>query len=384
MIDFKRLPKYDYFVLIALPTANKLSTNWSNNQHMKILKFSDILFIFLAGVISVPVSAFDYFQPLPSDIPVPDTNPQSSDKIELGKKLFFDPRLSIDGSLSCNSCHNLLAGGEDSRSFSIGYQQLKTRRSAPSLWNVAFKSVLYWDGRSKNLEEQTSDHLLDKTITGFVNKQQILNRISSIPGYQPLFEKAFGNKSKISLQNIAFAISSFERTLVTPDSRFDRFMRGEKNLLNTTEKRGKEEFRLSGCVGCHFGVNFSGPAPGPALKMGDGFYELFPNNRGSRYDAEYHLLDDKGIALLTNNPRDEYMWRVPSLRNIMLTAPYFHNGSARTIEEAIIIMGKTQYGNDLSKKQINDIMAFLNTLTGVKPEISLPRLPVNNGNTPYP
>ena len=370
-----------------LTTDNKSPTNWSFNEHMKILKSTPILIIFVSGLISAPVNAFDYFQPLPTEIPIPDNNPQSSTKIDLGKKLFFDQRLSIDGSLSCNSCHNLFAGGEDSRPFSIGYQQQKTRRSATSLWNVAFKSVLYWDGRSKNLEEQTSDHLLDKTITGFTNKKQIINRLTRISGYKILFEKAFGNNTannNISMRNIAYAISSFERTLITPNSRFDRYMRGEKGLLTTIEKRGKEEFRLSGCVACHFGVNFAGPAPGPALKMGDGFYELFPNNRGSRFDKEYHLLDDKGIALLSNNPRDEYMWRVPSLRNIMLTAPYFHNGSAKTIQQAIMIMGKTQYGNDLSEKQINDIMAFLNTLTGVKPQISLPELPVNNGSTPYP
>ena len=262
-----------------------------------------IVFLFVS-----PAQAFDYYQPLPDKIDVPDDNPQTPKKTALGKMLFFDPRLSLDGSLTCNSCHNLMAGGADSRAFSIGYQGQKTRRSAPSLWNVAFKTVLYWDGRSKSLEAQTMDHLLDKNITGFSNKKQLIKRISSIGGYQQAFDQAFGSNSKISMLLIARAIAGFERTLLTPDSRFDRFKKGEKNLLNKQEQRGMDQFRLSGCIGCHFGVNFSGPAPGPALKMGDGFYELFPNNLGSRFDKQYRLLEDKGIYHLTKNPHTPNMF----------------------------------------------------------------------------
>lgn len=327
-----------------------------------------------------PSSAFDYYQPLPYEVPVPVSNPQSAEKIELGKKLFFDSRLSIDGSLSCNSCHNIFRGGEDGRAFSIGYKGNKTRRSAPSLLNVAFKTVLYWDGRSKNLENQARGHLLDKNISGYNKKSDLIKRLTNA-GYEKEFMPLF--KDGITLNNVSFALASFQRTLVTPDSRFDRYMRGDKNLLTAQEKRGMEQFRLSGCIGCHFGVNFSGPAPGPALKMGDGFYELFPNNRGSRYDKSHRLLDDKGIYHLTNNPRDKYLWRVPSLRNIMKTAPYFHNGSAKTIEEAITIMGKTQYGFDLKQNEIEDIAAFLGTLTGKMPKITLPQLPVTTGKTAF-
>jgi len=339
--------------------------------------------ITIMALLSSPAAAFDYLQPLPEKIPVPANNPVTAAKVELGKKLFFDPRLSLDGTLSCNSCHNLLAGGEDGRAFSIGYQGEKTRRSAQSLWNVGLKTVLFWDGHAKSLEAQTIEHVLDKTITGYTNESDFIKRIANIHGYQQEFNTAFNKPVTINLKLVSQAISSFERTLTTPNSRFDRYIKGEKTQLTKQEKRGMEEFRLKGCIACHFGVNFSGPAPGPALKMGDGFYELFPNNRGSKYDKLYNLLADKGIYNLTKNPRDEYLWRVPSLRNITLTAPYFHNGSAKTLREAIMIMGKTQYNHDLSEQQIEDILAFLKSLTGVSPAITLPRLPASSGKSVF-
>jgi len=347
----------------------------------KSITFNKLLILFVFGFYLTSANAFEYFQPLPDKVPVPDTNPLSKEKIELGKKLFFDPRLTRDGTFSCNRCHNIFAGAEDGHSFSTGYQGEKTARSAPSLWNVGFKTVLYWDGRSKSLEQQTKDHILDKSITGFSNENNYINRILKIPGYQKEFDAAYGKSANISLTMVAKAIASFERTLTMPDSRFDRYIRGNKSLFNKREKEGMEQFRLQGCVGCHFGVNFSGPAPGPALKMGDGFYEIFPNYRGSKFEKRYNIMEDKGIYLLTNNPRDMYMWRVPSLRNIMITAPYFHNGSAHTIEEAIEVMGKTQYNFDLTTQQINDIAVFLKTLTGVKPTISSPVLPDTFGKS---
>ncbi len=356
---------------------------------MKHFSETKIIFRFflITALLSSPVAAFDYLQPLPDEIPVPANNPITAAKVELGKILFFDSRLSLDGTLSCNSCHNIMSGGEDGRAFSIGFQGKKTRRSAQSLWNVAFKTVLFWDGHAKSLEAQTIEHILDKTITGYTNESDFVKRIKSIGGYQQAFNNAFKNTFnkpvEINLKLVSQALSSFERTLTTPDSRFDRYIKGEKSLLTEQEKRGMEEFRLKGCIACHFGVNFSGPAPGPALKMGDGFYELFPNNRGSKYDKLYNLLEDKGIYYLTKNPGHEYMWRVPSLRNIALTAPYFHNGSARTLREAILIMGKTQYGHDLSDQQVEDIQAFLMSLTGKTPDITLPRLPVSSGKSVF-
>jgi cytochrome c peroxidase len=326
---------------------------------------------------SYSATAFDYFQPLPRQVPVPADNLITKAKIELGKQLFFDPRLSRDGTHSCNTCHNVLAGGEDGRSASLGANGQTTRRNAPTLWNIGFQTVLFWDGRSKSLEEQFTQHVLDAHITGYTNEAALLTRLRAIPGYVGAFRRVF--KEEITLAGLAKAVAAFERTLVTPNSRFDRYMRGEKNALNAQELRGKEEFRTVECLACHFGVNFAGPAPGPALGMGDGFYELFPNHPGSEYDASHHLTDDLGVYEYDRDPAHKRLWRVPPLRNIALSAPYFHNGSAATLEEAVRIMAKVQLRKDLSEQQVADIVAFLKTLTGELPVITLPRLPVTEG-----
>jgi cytochrome c peroxidase len=332
---------------------------------------------------TIPVFAFDYFQPLPNTVPVPDNNPNTVFKVELGKQLFFDPRLSLDGSLTCNNCHNIAAGGEDGRAQSLGYKQTPTRRSAPTLWNIAYQTVLFWDGRARSLEDQAKEHLTDANIFGISDENVLVERLAGIPEYRRNFARAFGEQATISLDTIAKALASFERTLITPDSPFDKYIRGNNTLLSEAALRGMEAFRQVGCLACHFGVNFAGPAPGPALHMGDGFYELFPNNRGSKYDKQYHLTDDKGIYEVTKNPADKYLWRVPPLRNIALTAPYFHNGSAKTLVEAVRIMAKTQENKVLSDQEIADIIAFLNSLTGQRPALLLPRLPATPGVTVF-
>ena len=316
---------------------------------------------------------FDYFQPLPKQVPVPKDNGLTKAKIELGKKLFFDARLSREHSHTCNTCHNLTARDSDPRAVSLGANGLPTRRNAPALWNIGFQTVLFWDGRANSLEEQFKQHAVDVQITGYDESVALLTRLHSIPGYVTEFKRVF--KSDITLDNVAKAVASFERTLVTPNSRFDRYMRGNKNALNAQELRGKEEFRSVECLSCHFGVNFAGPAPGPALHMGDGFYELFPNYLGSAYDASHHLADDLGVFEFDHDPAHQRLWRVPPLRNIALTAPYFHNGSARTLEDAVRIMAKVQLKKELSDQQVADLVAFLNSLTGTLPKITPPRLP---------
>lgn len=325
---------------------------------------------------------FDYFQPLPVAVPVPDSNPITPAKIQLGKQLFFDPRLSRDGALSCNHCHNLAAGADDGRALATGADGNRTRRNAPTLWNIGFQTVLYWDGRAKSLEEQCVDHLSDRALLGFKDPADIVARVRSIPGYAAAFSKTFARD--VSLETIAMAIASFERTLLTPNSRFDRYMRGETKALSARELRGKELFRTVECLSCHFGVNFAGPAPGPALGMGDGFYELFPNHPGTTYDASHHIADDLGVYEFDHDPGHKRLWRVPPLRNIALTAPYFHNGSARNLEDAVRIMAKTQLRKDLNDTDVADIAAFLKTLTGRRPALTLPVLPVTEGLTPYP
>jgi cytochrome c peroxidase len=329
------------------------------------------LHLVLCGlVLATPVWAFEYLQPLPAQVPVPADNLQTPAKIALGKKLFFDPLLlGPRSTISCQHCHNPAQGGDDGRALSIGQNNQTSRRSSPTLWNIGFQTVLYWDGRLDSLEGQTLDHLRDPVVSTWPNLGSLVDKLTASPDYRDAFALAFPKEPIISAPNIARAIASFERTLLAVDSPFDRYLAGDKSAISAAAQRGIQAFNDAGCLACHFGANFAGPAPGPALKMGDGFYELFPNNLGSAYDARYRLADDPGRYRDSGIPDERYMWRVPPLRNIALTAPYFHNGAVSSLEEAIRVMGKTQFGKELSEDAVNDIAAFLRSLTGKAPAI---------------
>lgn len=341
---------------------------------------SRIRLLFACGLITTaaPACAFDILQPLPKQPPIPADNPQSKAKIELGKTLFFDPRLSVEGTLSCNSCHNLAAGGDDDGAAPrAGKTPLE--RSAPPLWNVAFQTVLFWDGRATSLENQFKEHLTDARVMAMPSGEAMIQRLQTIPGYRDAFARAFPGPSPVSVDNLAKAVAGFERTLLTPGSPFDAYVRGDKEAISVSAKRGLARFDNIGCLSCHFGVNLAGPAPGPAIGMGEGFYELFPNHLGSIYDEKYDLARDIGRYAVTRDARHRYMWRVPPLRNIALTAPYFHNGSVADLGEAVRVMAKTQLKRDLNDQDTADIVAFLTTLTGRFPELTLPRLPDTPG-----
>lgn len=315
---------------------------------------------------------FDYLQPLPKSSPIPVENLLTKAKIALGKQLFFDPiLLGPENSLSCNSCHTLEKGGSDNNALSVGQNGNKTRRSAPGLWNIGLQTVLYWDGRSTSLENQTLDHLRDPIISNWANIGEIVSQLNKSAKYRREFKKAFNDtaneESPVSGINLARAIASFERSLMTEKSPFDHYITGNKSAITVSAKRGLKLFNNVGCLACHFGATFSGPAPGPALKMGDGFYELFPNNLGTTFEQKYKLSDDFGRYEYTGLPDERYMWRVPTLRNIELTAPYFHNGSVLTLKEAIRVMAKTQLGKELPESAVNDIAEFLKSLTASFP-----------------
>lgn len=335
-----------------------------------------ILGIFTCLLLLFPCSSwsFDYLQPLPESSPVPSNNPLTRAKILLGKQLFFDTELlGPKSSISCNNCHNLAQGGSDNKAISVGQRGKKTRRSSPSLWNIGLQTVLYWDGRSVSLEDQTLDHLRDPVISSWANIGSIVTKLNESAKYQQAFKAAFNESSSeedpVSGINIAKAIASFERSLMTGKSPFDRYITGDKSALSASAIRGMESFNNVGCLACHFGVNFAGPAPGPALKMGDGFYELFPNDLGTIYEKRYKLTDDLGRYEYTGLPDERYMWRVPPLRNIELTAPYFHNGSVLSLDEAIRVMAKTQLGKELSTSTVADIREFLKSLSAKIPAI---------------
>lgn len=312
---------------------------------------------------------------LPKTVPTPANNLTTKEKVELGKQLFFDPRLSIDNTVSCNSCHNVMSSGTDNRATSAGINGLKGVRSAPTVWNAAFQSALFWDGRAATLEEQVKGPLLNPLEMGMPNKATLVERLSSIPGYVEQFKTAFGDKGAVSFNNVAKAIAAFERTLITPNSPHDRFLSGDKTAMSKQAQRGKKTFEQSGCNTCHRGTNFAGPG----LPIGQGYFKTFPSY-DSHYDEKYDLSSDKGRYEVTKAKKDMNRWRVPSLRNVALTAPYFHNGSAATLDEAVRVMAKTQLNLKLSEKRISDIVAFLESLNGEFPEISVPRLPGTTNN----
>lgn len=311
------------------------------------------------------------FEALPDKPAVPADNPISATKIELGKQLFFDPRLSVDGTISCNSCHSVMASGTDNRAVSVGVAGQKGGRSAPTVWNSAFLSVQFWDGRAASLEDQAKGPILNPVEMGIPSQEEAVRRINSIPGYVSQFSAVFGGKDPVTYDNIAKAIATYERTLLTPNSPFDRYMKGDKKALSAQAQRGMKLVEEVGCTACHMGPNFAGPA----MPTGKGFYQKFPTFENNEYVKKYKLKDDNGRYSATKNEADKNMWRVPTWRNIALTAPYFHNGAVETMDEAVRVMAKTQLDKTLSDGQVEDIVAFLNSLTGKFPKQTLPQLP---------
>jgi cytochrome c peroxidase len=308
---------------------------------------------------------------LPSVAPAPKDNPQTAAKISLGKQLYFDPRLSSSGAVSCASCHNIMAGGEDNRAFSVGVEGKLGGRSSPTVWNAAFFSVLFWDGRAASLEEQAKGPLTNPLEMGMKNHDEVMARVAKIPGYVSQFKAVFGGTSPVTIDNLAKAIASFERTLVSGNSPYDQYVRGNHNALSASAKRGLKAVEETGCLTCHSGPHFSGPSLPPGL----GFYQKFPVFPGSNYDKAYELAKDEGRFQATKVETDKNMWRVPTWRNVALTAPYFHNGSVKTLEEAVRVMAKTQLNKDLNDTQLKDMVAFLKSLTGKFPKQQMPTLP---------
>lgn len=312
-----------------------------------------------------PLLAFDVFSPLPLTAPIAVDNPQTTAKIALGKQLFADKWLSVNRAVACNSCHALSKGGADGRVRSLGALGKTTRRSTPSVINAAFQSVQFWDGRATSLEVAIKDHLIDPTVMGNPDLGSVTARLTARKKYRQQFATVFGTQSTGTDDNIAQALAAYVRTLVTPNSAFDRYLQGDTQALSAEAQRGFAEFQRVGCSACHFGINLSGPP----VPMGEGFYELFPNYIGSAYDQKYSLVtDDLGRYEATGEEIHKRLFRVSTLRNIALTAPYFHTGTVPTLDEAVRVMAKTQLQQDLSDEQVQDIVAFLNSLTGKLPK----------------
>ena len=338
------------------------------------MKLQVSIFWLLAALTTNVAVAYEW-QALPNTAPAPADNPTTAEKVELGRMLYFDPRFSHTGTVSCNSCHNLMLGGEDNRPFSMGIHGKTGGRSAPTVWNAAFASAQFWDGRAATLEDQAKGPVVNPVEMGMSDLEKAMDRVRAIPGYKPYFVKAFGEDNPMTVENAARAVAAFERTMITPNSSYDRFVKGDKTALNAQQQRGMQTFTDVGCTGCHSGPAFNGPAMAP----GAGFFMKFPTFADNDYVKKYDLVKDKGRFEVTKKDSDMHLFKVPTLRNIALTAPYFHNGSVATLDEAVRVMARTQLNKELSDQQVTDVVAFLNGLTGEFPEQSLPRLPATSG-----
>jgi len=273
-------------------------------------------------------------------------------KAKLGKLLYFDTRLSADKKVSCASCHSFEEGGANHKQFSIGvFKRVDSPMNSPTVYNAVFNCWQFWNGRAKTLAEQAGMAIMDEKEMG-MNPKKLEKVVNSIPEYKLMFKEIY-NTDYISFANVCDAIAEFEKALVTLNSRFDRYLKGDKEALNSQEKRGYVLFKSYGCITCHNGKNFGGNS---FQKLGI-FAQYIKVPRGrDRYEV-------------THNPADKYVYKVPTLRNIALTAPYFHYGNVKTLEEAVLLMGKLNLGIKIPKKDIKDIVAFLKTLTGETPEI---------------
>ncbi|PSJ17188.1 cytochrome-c peroxidase [Nitrosomonas supralitoralis] len=321
--------------------------------------FASILSIGMLAI-SINASANEPIQPIKA---AKVTNPEM---VELGKMLFFDPRLSKSGFISCNSCHNLSMGGTDNIKTSIGHNWHQGPINAPTVLNSSMSLAQFWDGRAKDLKEQAGGPIANP---GEMASEHTLavEVIQSIPQYRGYFAKAFGS-DKVDIDRITTAIAAFEETLVTPGSRFDKWLEGDKKALNQQELEGYQLFKSNGCTGCH-----NGPAVGGALYQKFGVFHP--------YETKSKI---EGRKAVTGKDTDLNVFKVPTLRNIELTYPYFHDGEAETLEDAVKIMGKLQLDREFNKKEIDSIVAFLKTLTGEQPDIKLPILPPSNNSTPKP
>lgn len=298
----------------------------------------------------------------PIQVPTELDQPQ----VELGKKLFFDPRLSKSGFISCNSCHNLSMGGTDNLSTSIGHNWQQGPINSPTVLNSSYNLAQFWDGRAATLEEQAAGPIANPKEMAS-SHAVALDVLRTIPAYQAEFKQVFGSKD-IAMPAVTAAIAEFERSLVTPNSRFDQWLQGSTTALTDKEREGYDLFKSTGCAGCH-----NGPAVGGSSFMKMGLIQP--------YETASPAI---GRQAVTGKESDRYVFKVPTLRNVELTYPYFHDGAVNTLSEAVDIMGRIQLGRNFSEEENEKIVAFLRTLTGEQPELALPLLPPSTKETPRP
>lgn len=308
---------------------------------------------------------------IPSEPPALADNALTDDKIDLGRMLFFDPRLSASGFISCNTCHNLGTGGDDNLPTSVGHGWQRGPRNAPTVLNAVFNSAQFWDGRAADLKEQAKGPV--QAEVEMANKPEVVvATLKSMPDYTARFAAAFPDAAEpVTFDNMAMAIEAFEATLLTPGAPFDLWLAGDDAALSEDQKRGLGLFIERGCAACHSGKNFGGQA-------------YFPFGLVQKPGADILPPDDKGRFAVTQTATDEYVFRAAPLRNIALTAPYFHSGQVWDLTQAVAVMGVAQLGTELTSEEAGLIASFLQGLTGEQPRVEYPILPVETADTPKP
>ncbi|MBK7083321.1 MAG: cytochrome-c peroxidase [Flavobacteriales bacterium] len=299
--------------------------------------------------------ALAFFHPLPEVVEHP-AGPDTPEKVALGYKLFLDPQLSEDGTISCNSCHKLDHYGVDNSPTSIGVRGQHGGRNSPTVFNAALHNMQFWDGRATDVEQQAGMPMLNPVEMAIPSEAFIVKRLKTVPDYPTLFKVAFpADKDPLNFANICEAIGAFERTLLTP-SRFDDFLKGNPTALTPAETAGLSTFLEVGCTNCH-----TGTAVGGTMLQKFGVHQDFRQWTGS-------AASDEGRKQVSGAEADRDLFKVPALRNVTKTAPYFHDGRVAQLDSAIRIMATVQLGKELTDPQLNDLKTFLEVLTGAPPK----------------
>lgn len=311
------------------------------------------------------------FQPIPEKVAEVSGKKIDEKQVALGHKLFFDPRLSKSHVFSCNSCHNVGTGGADNLPFSCGHGWENGARNSPTVFNAVFNVAQFWDGRAADLATQARGPIENPVEMGNTAENAV-RTLKSIPQYVEEFKESFPKeKDSITLDTITQAIGAYETRLITPDAPFDKYLRGDQNALTVRQKEGLKTFMDANCVMCHNGINVGGQA-------------YFPFGLRKKPEADLLPAGDEGRFEVTKTDTDEYVFRAAPLRNVALTAPYFHSGQVWNLQQTVSIMGDTQLAKTLTDKESAAIVEFLGSLTGRQPEVEYPILPPSTKDTPNP
>ncbi len=353
------------------PVATLVAPTLAAPPAVELLPITAPAVISAAIAVSVPVelspAMLSVFAVLPREAP-PGNYPMTESLVNLGRMLFYDPRLSATQDMSCNTCHVLDDYGVDGLTISAGHDGRPVQRNSPTVYNAAFHMAQFWDGRASTVEEQAIMPILSKGEMGINDSATLEKVLRSIPGYTAFFAAAFpGDVNPITHQNVGIAIGAFERQLNTP-ARFDLFLGGDNSQLDANEQRGLITFINLGCPQCHMGATVGGLL---YKKLGE---------------IEPYVTKDVGRFAITGRDEDKYVFKVPSLRNVAKTGPYLHDGSIQTLEEMVRIMAHYQLGKQVTDSQVTDVVSFLNALTGDIPTVYIasPQLPESGPDTPRP